>query len=258
MLGAIIGDIIGSPYEWRGIKTTDFPLFSANSRPTDDSVLTVATAEAILSARPYRATYRECGRRFPRAGYGGMFIQWLNSETADAYGSYGNGSAMRISPVGWLRDDAKAVEREAVLSAECTHNHPEGIKGAVVTALAVFHGRHGMDKAGLQELAEGFGYTMNRSIDQIRPQYTFDATCQGSVPQALRCVYEAGSYEEAVRPAVSLGGDSDTQACIAGAVAEALWGIPADIQDRGLSIVKATFPDLLGPIRKFETVRNQR
>lgn len=232
MLGAIAGDVIGSPYEHRPIKTKDFPLFQDASRFTDDSVLTVAIAQAILEGRGYAQAVRELGRRYPQAGYGGWFRQWLASDEAGPYHSWGNGSAMRVSPVGWAFDEVERVMKQAERSAAITHDHPEGIKGAQATALAVFGARTGWERPRLRrEIESRFGYDLSESLDDLRPDYQFDVSCQGTVPPAIRCYLEAADFEDAVRNAVSLGGDSDTLACIAGAIAEAgFGGVPAEIR----------------------------
>ena len=225
MLGAIAGDIIGSIYEGNPLKTSDFPLFSPHCRFTDDTVLTVATAEALLKGLDYATVYRAYGRRYPNAGYGGTFIHWIFDDQAGPYHSWGNGSAMRVSPVGWAGDTIAAVLAEAERSAAVTHNHPEGIKGAQATALAVYLARTGHDKAILkQEIEQRFGYNLSRSLAAIRPGYRFDVSCQGSVPEAIIAFLEAADVEEAIRLAISLGGDSDTLACIAGSIAEAYFG----------------------------------
>jgi ADP-ribosylglycohydrolase len=231
MWGAIAGDIIGSPYEGRPIKVKEFPLFSVSSRPTDDSVLTVATMDALLYGRSYAESYKRYGQAYPHAGYGGSFRRWLFSESYEPYGSFGNGSAMRVSPVGRACDSAERVLAEARASAACTHDHPEGIKGAQATALALFRARTGASKGAIAaEIEERFGYDLSRSLAEIRPQYRFDPTCQGSVPEALIAFLEGEDWEDTVRGAVSLGGDSDTLACIAGAVAEAWFGpLPEEI-----------------------------
>lgn len=225
MLGAIAGDIIGSIYEGTPIKTTDFPLFSPLCRFTDDTVLTVATAEALLKDPGYATVYRTYGRRYPNAGYGGTFIHWIFDDQAGPYHSWGNGSAMRVSPVGWAGDTIETVLAEAERSAAVTHNHPEGIKGAQATALAVYLARTGHDKRTLkQEIEQRFGYNLSRRLADIRPGYRFDVSCQGSVPEAIIAFLEAADVEEAIRLAISLGGDSDTLACIAGGIAEAYFG----------------------------------
>ncbi len=232
MIGAIAGDIIGSVYEFYGIKSKDFPLFHRDSYFTDDSVLTVAVAEAILTDGDYRRAVLEIGREFPNSGYGGSFARWLVSADPGPYHSWGNGSAMRVSPVGFAFDTVEDVLREATLSAEFTHNHPEGIKGAQATALAVFLARTGHDKEIIRgEIASRFGYGMARTVDEIRPDYGFDESCQGTVPEAIIAFLDSTSYEDAVRNAVSLGGDSDTLACITGGIAEAFYGpVPAEIR----------------------------
>lgn len=225
MLGAIAGDVIGSPYEGRPIKRTDFPLFSPNARFTDDTVLTVAVAHAILHDEGYGEALKAFGRRYPRAGYGGNFFHWIFEEEVVPYNSWGNGSAMRVSPVGWAFDEVEVVLEEAERSAAVSHDHPEGIKGAQATALAVFRARTGAGKEAIrEEIGERFGYDVGRTVAEIRPDYGFDVSCQGSVPEALVAFLDSDDYETAVRLAVSLGGDSDTLACIAGAVAEAFYG----------------------------------
>ena len=224
MLGAIAGDIIGSVYEANPIKTTDFPLFGNLSRFTDDTVLTLATAQVLMKGLDYAAVYRNFGRAYPRAGYGGTFLNWLMTDNAPPYNSWGNGSAMRVSPVGFARDSVADVLREAEKSAAVTHNHPEGIKGAQATALAIFMSRKGYTKDNIRRaISERFGYHLNQSIEAIRPAYFFDVSCQGSVPQAIIAFLQSDDVESAIRLAVSLGGDSDTLACIAGAIAHAYY-----------------------------------
>lgn len=233
MIGAIAGDIIGSVYEHRPIKSKDFPLFDSRCRFTDDTVLTVAVADAILSGRPYLESVREMGRRYPHAGYGGTFIQWLYSEDPRPYNSWGNGSAMRVSPVGFAFSSEEEVLAHAKSTAEISHNHPEGIKGAQAAALAVFLARTGAGKEEIRaRITDLFGYDFNRTVEGIRRGYSFDVSCQGTVPEAIISFLESSSYEDAVRNAVSLGGDSDTLACITGGIAEAFYGhLPEDIYD---------------------------
>lgn len=250
MLGAIAGDIIGSVYEGHRIKTKDFPLFQPRCHFTDDSVLTIAVAQAILEGGDYLRAIRELGRRYPRAGYGGAFKAWLRAEQPMPYNSWGNGAAMRVSPVGWAFESVDDVLREAARTAEITHNHPEGIKGAQATALAVYLARKGQGKEAIrQEIAGRFGYDLARTVDGIRPGYRFDVSCQGTVPEALIAFFDSTSYEDAVRNAISLGGDSDTLACITGGVAEAFYGhLPAGILDR----VRACLtPDLWEVTERF-------
>jgi ADP-ribosylglycohydrolase len=231
MLGAIIGDIIGSPYEFEGMKSMVFPLFSISSRFTDDTVMTIAVADCLLYGKDYAKTFKEYGRLYPDAGYGGMFAGWLHSSDSKPYNSYGNGSAMRVSPVGWAFETIEDVLREAERSAAITHNHPEGIKGAQAIASAIYLARTGKDKAEIRKyVAKKFGYKLGRTLDRIRPKYSFNETCQGSVPEAIIAFLESDNYEDAVRKAISLGGDADTLACMAGGIAEAYYGkIPASI-----------------------------
>ncbi len=231
MLGAIAGDVIGSVYERHVHKSTDFPLFAQRCRFTDDTVLTVATAHAILTGTPYGDAYHAYGNRYPRAGYGRAFKGWLASPTPEPYDSWGNGSAMRVSPVGIAALSADDAMLEAERSAMPTHNHAEGIRGAQAVALAVFLARAGVSKSVIrQEVSTQLGYDLSRSLADIRPAYHFEVSCQGSVPEALIAFFEAESVEDAIRLAISLGGDADTQAAIAGSVAEAFWGeVPAAI-----------------------------
>jgi ADP-ribosylglycohydrolase len=231
VLGAIAGDIIGSVFERRPIKTVDFPLFSEGSTFTDDTVLTVAVAHAILNDVEYGPALKAFGRRYPDAGYGGRFYQWLQGPGFRPYHSWGNGSAMRVSPVGFAFDGVDKVLEEARKSAAVTHNHPEGIKGAQATALAVYLARTGANKEEIrQAIAQRFGYDLERSLADIRPGYRFDVSCQGSVPASIIAFLSAEGVEDAIRKAVSLGGDSDTMACIAGAIGEAYYGgVPPEI-----------------------------
>jgi ADP-ribosylglycohydrolase len=224
VLGAIAGDIIGSVYEQHPIKTVEFPLFQSRSRFTDDTVLTVAIASAILEHADYAASLRAFGRKYPNAGYGGAFFNWLFDPESRPYNSWGNGAAMRVSPVGFAFATSEAVLREAKHTAAVSHNHPEGIKGAQATALAVFLARTGAAKKQIRsEISGRFGYDLSRTIDEIRPQYSFDISCQGTVPEAIIAFLESKDYEDAVRKAISLGGDSDTLACITGGIAQAFY-----------------------------------
>ncbi|HRX63308.1 MAG TPA: ADP-ribosylglycohydrolase family protein [Candidatus Competibacter sp.] len=251
MMGAIAGDIVGSVYEHHPIKTKDFPLFQPGSRFTDDSVLTVAVANAILTGCPYRDAVLKWGRRYPDAGYGGTFARWLQADDPAPYHSWGNGSAMRVGPVGWAFDTEEEVLRQAQMTAEITHDHPEGIKGAQATALAVYLARTGADKAMIRTRIESqFGYDLARTVESIRLNYEFDVSCQGTVPEALIAFLDAESYEDAVRNAVSLGGDADTLACIAGAVAEAFYGgLPDPIRTEVLARLT---PELWAVVEAFE------
>ena len=250
MLGAVAGDVIGSVFEARPIKTTEFPLFGAGSTFTDDTVLTVAVAYAILHDVDYVIALKSFGRRYPHAGYGGSFYGWLASPASRPYNSWGNGSAMRVSPVGWAFDTVEDVLREARRSAEVTHDHPEGIKGAQATALAILLARQGATRAAIrEEIAGRFGYDLGRTLDGIRPGYRFDVSCQGSVPESIIAFLEAEGVEDAIRKAISLGGDSDTMACIAGGIAEAFFG---GVPDEIAAGVRARLPgEFLGVIDEF-------
>jgi ADP-ribosylglycohydrolase len=250
MIGAIAGDIIGSVYEQNGIKTKDFPLFQSDCEFTDDTVLTVAVAGAILSGATYLESIRSTARRYPNAGYGESFHRWMRSYDSRPYNSWGNGSAMRVSPVGFAFMNEDEVLRHARLSAEITHSHPEGIKGAQATALAVFLARTKRDKSLVRAKVEKlFGYDLHRGLDDIRPSYSFDVSCMGTVPEALIAFFESSSYEDAVRNAISLGGDSDTLACITGGIAEAFYGeVPVSITERVRQLLT---PDLLETANRF-------
>ena len=239
MLGALTGDIVGSIYEWNNIKTTEFPLFQDHCHFTDDSVLTIALAESILTGEGYGELMRRYFHQYPDAGYGGSFRSWAQGEDTGPYGSWGNGAAMRISPVGWAFDSLEQVLQKAAKYSALTHDHPEGIKGAQAVAAAVFFGRSGFAKPQIRRYAaETFGYDLSRSCDQIRPDYAFDVSCQGTVPQAITAFLESSDFEGAIRLAISLGGDSDTLACITGAIAQAFYGgVPEPIAERTLGFL---------------------
>ncbi len=225
MIGAIAGDIIGSVYEHYPIKSKAFPLFHSMCRFTDDTVLTIAIAKALLTGRPYMEAIRDLARRYPNAGYGASFFQWLYDPHPEPYNSWGNGAAMRVSPVGFACTTPEEVLREAKATAVITHNHPEGIKGAQATALAVFLARKGRSKQEIkEEIEHAFGYDLSRRLDHIRPGCRFDVSCQGTVPEAIIAFLESESWEDAIRNAISLGGDSDTLACITGGIAHAWYG----------------------------------
>ena len=239
MYGAILGDIIGSPFEFdRGDKTKEFDLFTKGCDFTDDSVMTIAVGEALLAVGP-EATVKEIeeavvtnmqdwGKRYPYAGYGGRFRYWLRERNPKPYGSYGNGSAMRVSAVGWLYDSLERTREVARATANVTHNHPEGIKGAEATASAIYMARNGFSKEKIKEYIEReFHYNLNRTLDEIRPGYHMDETCQRTVPEAIIAFLESKDFEDAIRNAVSLGGDTDTLGAITGSIAEAFYGISA-------------------------------
>lgn len=266
MYGAILGDIIGSPYEFdMGGKTKKFPLFSKNSTFTDDTVMTVAVAEAFLDAQPNADTQwirnrlikgmQRYGKAFPYAGYGGMFRRWLRAKEPQPYASYGNGSAMRVSAVAWLYNDLETVRSMARLSAEVTHNHSEGIKGAEATASAIFLARTGSTKAEIKAYIENvFGYDLSRTCDEIRPTYHHVESCQETVPEAITAFLEGESFEDVIRSAVSLGGDCDTLTCIAGAIAEGFYGVPEELKQE----CRNRLPEqLLGVLLKFDSFLNR-
>jgi len=250
MIGAIAGDIIGSVYEHWPIKTKHFPFFGQGSRFTDDTVLTVAIANAILTGQRYEEALLDFGRRYPQAGYGRSFFNWLQTNDPQPYNSWGNGSAMRVSSVGLAYSSENDILEQAKATAEVTHNHPEGIKGAQATAYAIFQARMGVDKEQIRSnISEKFKYDLSRTVDEIRPSYSFDISCQGTVPEAIIAFLESDSYEDAIRNAISLGGDSDTLACITGGIAEAFYGgLPEDILRETRNRLP---PDLLEVVDEF-------
>ena len=236
MLGAITGDIIGSVYEHYPIKTKDFELYAPHCRFTDDTALTVAVADALLKDRNYSRSLERFYYHYPRVPYGARFHDWASSHDQLPYNSWGNGSAMRVSPVAYCFDSLEEVLEEAKQSAEVTHNHPEGIKGAQAVAAAILWARKGRDKNFIkEEVCRRFDYDLSRSLDVIRPVYTCDLSCQHTVPEAIICFLESDSFEDCIRNAVSLGGDADTMACIAGSIAEAFYGIPDYFIEKSMS-----------------------
>lgn len=263
MYGAILGDMIGAPYEFdRGGKTKDFPLFVDESQFTDDTVMTVAVAEALMDtagqtdeeikAALVRSMQR-WGRRYPHAGYGARFGGWLREMDPEPYGSYGNGSAMRVSAAGWLYDTLDETRRIARLTAEVTHNHPEGIKGSEATASAICLARTGSSKEEIRDsVIREFGYDLSRTCGEIRPAYRHVESCQETVPEAITAFLEGTGFEDVIRTAVSLGGDCDTLTCIAGSIAEAFYGVPASLK----AACRARLPeDLLAVLERFNKVR---
>ena len=256
MIGAVAGDIIGSVYEFAPHKSTEFPLFQEDSRFTDDTVLTLATVFSLLTDGNYAENYRLFGRLYPLAGYGEKFKSWLESSSAEPYGSWGNGSAMRVAPIGLALDDEDEVLQEAARSAAVSHDHPEGIKGAQAVALGVLLARRGADPQTIrQELTDRFAYDLTRTAEGIRPAYGFEVSCQASVPEAIICFLEAEDWEQAVRLAVSLGGDADTQACIAGALAQARFGaIPVEVEQKARGYLSSHLNEILV---EFENVHPQ-
>ena len=258
MLGAIIGDIVGSPYEFDrwNIKTKKFPLFSERSQFTDDTVMTVAVAEALMSVGKDASTedmhkavircMQSWGKRYPNAGYGGRFLYWLVENNPKPYKSWGNGSAMRVASVGWMYDSLERTLEVAKATAEVTHNHTEGIKGAQATAAAIYLARNGKDRKAIREYIEDtFGYDFSRTCDEIRPNYHHVESCQETVPEAMTAVWEGADFEDTIRLAVSLGGDSDTLTCISGSIAEAVWGIPDTIRDEAIRRLPDEIKDVL-------------
>ena len=237
MLGAIAGDIIGSAHEFQQKKTMDFPLFAESSRFTDDTVLTVAVADCLLTGAPYVERFHEYTRDYPDRYYGLRFWRWVESGSREPYNSWGNGAAMRVSPVGLARPTLEEVLCEAKRSAEVTHDHPEGVRGAQATAAAVFLARQGESKARIRQFIQTkFAYDLNRTVEDIRPTYSFNESCQGTVPEAIIAFLDSSDYEETVRLAISLGGDADTLACIAGGIAEPFYGgVPKDIAELAMA-----------------------
>ena len=241
LLGSIAGDIIGSVYEFCPVKFTGFQLFSERSRFTDDTVMTVALYDWLLNKGDLSDTMQRYGRRYRHRGYGGNFGKWIWAENPQPYGSYGNGSAMRVSPVGWAFETLEETLDVARQSAAVTHNHPEGIKGAQAVAAAVYLARTGKSKQEIKECVEtAFGYNLNRTCDEIRPYYRFDVTCQGSVPESTIAFLESTDYETAIRLAISLGGDADTMSAIAGGIAAAYY---KNVPDNIVAEVLKRLPD---------------
>ncbi len=230
MLGAIAGDIIGSVYEWNNTNDYNFPLFQNKSHFTDDTVLTVAVAEWILTGKNLSSLLKSYTNNYPRRGYGSNFLKWAQSESFKPYNSWGNGSAMRVSPIGFSCNSLEEVMEKAKQSAEVTHNHPEGIKGAQAVASAIFLAKTKKKKDIQEYIESAFGYDLSEPLISIKEWYKFDVSCQGSVPQSIIAFLESESLEDSIRKAVSIGGDSDTIACITGGIAEAYFGIPQNLK----------------------------
>ena len=254
MIGSIIGDIVGSVYEFtpNNIKTKQFEFFNPNGSYTDDSILTFATADWLLHGGEVAHYYSKYGEKYPwpMGGYGGGFKLWLvrsiRHQDYRPYNSCGNGSAMRVGPVGWAFDTIEGILAKAKESAECTHNHPEGIKGAQATALAIMMARHGCDKNEIRsEIEKRFEYDLQFTCEQIRPAYTWGGTCQDSVPQAIVAFLDGEDYEDSIRNAISIGGDSDTIGCITGSIAEAYFGVPADLRNSAMNYLPEEFQSII-------------
>ena len=267
MIGAILGDIVGAPYEFDNCKSKVFPLFDPDALYTDDTVMTVAVADALLewNGKDIDA-FKEFlvdkmhawGKMIPDAGYGGRFLTWVLGDSRLPYGSYGNGSAMRVSPVAWYADTLEETKALATASAEVTHNHPEGVKGAVAVAGAIFLARVGKNKEAIRAFLSDY-YRLNFTLDEIRAEYDFDETCQGSVPQALVAFLEGDSFEDVIRTAVSVGGDSDTIAAIAGSIAEAYYGIPEAMAETAFSYLDAPVSKVVTAFcRRFVIPKNKK
>ena len=264
MYGAILGDIIGSPYEFdMGKKTKDFPFFDKGCMFTDDTVMTIAVCDALLKAELHAPDdiirfylikcMKEWGRRYPDAGYGSRFFWWLNTQGDNPYNSYGNGSAMRVSSVGWLYDSLERTREVARLTADVTHNHPEGIKGAEATAAVIYMARNGASKEEMKEyVIREFGYDLSRTCDEIRPNYRHVESCQETVPEAITAFLEGEDFEDVIRTAVSLGGDCDTLTAIAGSMAEAYYGVPEWLKEE---CEKRIEPEMRWVLERFEMAR---
>jgi ADP-ribosylglycohydrolase len=261
MLGAIIGDIAGSRFEFDNIRSKDFELLAEDCNVTDDSIMTLAVAKAILACNGdwERLGYNsvkymhEIGRKYPHCGFGGMFRRWVFSDDPAPYNSYGNGAAMRVSPCGFIartEEEAKLLSRKVT---EVTHNHPEGLKGAEAVSVAIFMARNGVAKNEIKERMEKDYYALNFTLDSIRENYQFNETCQGTVPQAIEAFLESVSFEDAVRGAISIGGDSDTLAAITGGIAEAHYGVPPDLKSKALSYLDSTLLKIYQEWEKFFT-----
>ncbi|MBF0479747.1 MAG: ADP-ribosylglycohydrolase family protein [Candidatus Omnitrophica bacterium] len=247
MLGAIIGDIVGSVYEFGEAMGEDFILFPPNAFFTDDTVMTIAVAEAILTDGNYEKAMLKWGKAYPHLGYGGMFQSWLSGHRKGPYNSFGNGSAMRVSPVGFAFNSEKEVLDEAKRSAECTHNHPEGIKGAQATAFAIWLGRQGESKDVIRtEISKRFFYDLNRTFDGLRFNHSMDETCQGTVPVSMIAFFESRDFEDAIRKVVSLGGDTDTLGAITGGIAQAFYKkIPDDMVQKAMALLPTDIKSII-------------
>ena len=253
MIGAIIGDIAGSRFEWHNIKTKEFELLMRDCHFTDDTVMSLAVCEALMSCKSNHsdlseqaiACMQEIGNKYPHAGYGGSFRRWLRTQNPQPYNSYGNGSAMRVSGCGYAAESIEEAIQFSRMVTEVTHNHSEGIKGAEATAVAVYLARTGKNILEIRDYINKHYYPINFTLDSIRDDYTFDVSCQGSVPQALEAFFESRSFEDAIRNAISIGGDSDTIAAITGSIAEAYYGVPTSIRKHALTFLDERLLNIL-------------
>lgn len=250
MIGAIIGDIVGSRFEFDNHRSTEFDFFSPECTFTDDTVMTVAVADAIMSGRPFGEVMHQYGRHYSGRGYGGRFYQWLLSDDPKPYNSFGNGSAMRVSPCALLaRGSREKALTLAASSAVCTHNHPEGIKGALAVTDCILMAMEHLPKEEIKSyISRLYDYNLDFTIAELRPYYEFNETCQGSVPQAIVAFLESNDYESAIRLAISLGGDSDTIACITGGIAEGYYGVPEEMKAHALSLLP---PEMREVVKKM-------
>jgi len=263
MIGAIIGDIVGSKYEFHNHRSKDFEFFGEGCKFTDDSVMTIAVAKALMESKKDYTDLseqaikwvREIGLKYPFCGYGFMFFNWLYRKDPQPYGSYGNGAAMRISPVGWVSKDIDQAKELSRKVTEITHNHPEGIKGAECVAIAIFLARQGKTKDEIKKYVTENYYMLDFTIDKIRPTYQFNETCQDTVPQALQAFFESISFEDAIRIAISVGGDSDTLACITGGIAEAYYSVPEDMARQAEGYLDVFLLDI---VKIFDQYKKQR
>lgn len=264
MIGAVIGDIVGSRFEWDNHKTKDFELFDRRCRPTDDSIMSLAVAQAILdSSENYEdlsqkviASMQELGRLYPNAGYGGSFFKWIASDNPQPYNSYGNGAAMRVSPCGYAATSVDEAKKLSALVTEVSHNHPEGMKGAEAIAVAICLARSGATKDAIHAHVQENYYALDFTLNQIRPSYQFDVSCQGSVPVALQAFFESTDFEDAIRNAISVGGDSDTIGAIAGSVAEAFYGVPKELIDSAVTYLDSRQREILYQFEKKYSSEN--
>jgi ADP-ribosylglycohydrolase len=243
MLGANVGDIVGSVYEFDNHKSKDFPLFREDSKFTDDTILTIAAASALMTDMDFAAKYRAYGKKYA-SSYGSRFQDWIEELITGPYDSFGNGSAMRVSPVAWFEGKEYRVMELAMRSAEVTHDHSEGIKGAQTTAMAILWARQGIPRDHIRrDIEDQFEYDISVSVDELGETYQYNETCQRTVPEAIRCFLEAAGFEDAIRNAISIGGDSDTLAAITGSIAEAKWGVPTEIRREALRRMDGALPE---------------